>query len=119
MASVDVTLCLVEFAAHLVNLSLKIVKGPLLTFLHLDQHLLHLFELLEIIGLHLFELFLLCYHHRQWVLHAEDRLTLCPVGPSEPALCAVVPALVKLVVACCDDVFLGAVYLKLVVHLLS
>ena len=42
----------INLALDLVNLGLHITEGPLLRLLHLDHHLLDLFELLERISLH-------------------------------------------------------------------
>lgn len=56
-------LSFVELGSQFINLLLHIVEGPLLGLLHLNKHLLHLFKLLEVVGLHLFELLLLGDHH--------------------------------------------------------
>lgn len=54
----------------ILNLYLDIVEWPLLWFLHLDHHLLNLLELLEIVSLHLLDLFLLRdqHIHSKWLL---------------------------------------------------
>jgi hypothetical protein len=59
---------LVDDGAYVISLDfvdfvLDIVKTPLLTFLHLDHHLFNLLELIEIVLLHLVQLFLLVGHY--------------------------------------------------------
>lgn len=56
---------LIYFLINWFNLRLNIIERPLLRLLHLDHHLLDLFELLKTICLHLFELFLLRNKHVQ------------------------------------------------------
>jgi hypothetical protein len=59
----SVVLLLVRIGVHFfldfVDLPLNVVETPLLRFLHLNHHLLDLFELLETVRLHLLKLFLL------------------------------------------------------------
>lgn len=47
----------------IINLSLNIAEGPLLTLLHLNHHFLNLFKLLETIWLHFFKLLLFRNKH--------------------------------------------------------
>lgn len=48
-----------QMRRQLVDLLLQVLKGPLLALLHLDEHLLHLLELLEVVGLDFVKLCLL------------------------------------------------------------
>jgi len=56
----------------IINLRLHIIKRPLLWLLHLNHHSLDLFELLETVSLHLFELLLLWYE--QMKAHGRCRI---------------------------------------------
>ena len=57
------TVIVVNFLLDLVYLALNVTKTPLLWLLHLDHHLLNLFELLEAICLHFFKLLLFLDKH--------------------------------------------------------
>lgn len=57
----------IHFVLNLIYLTLNVVEAPLLRLLHLNHHLLNLFELLEAICLHFFKLFLLCNKHSQTI----------------------------------------------------
>ena len=61
----DGLLTLADALLHIIDLPLHVVEGPLLALLHLNKHLLHLLELLEVVCLHLFELLLLIHHDGQ------------------------------------------------------
>ena len=91
--------------------------------MHLDEHLLHLFELLEVVRLHLLQLLLFGHHHVVRVLHlAEVRSRLVEAIQSETRLGLRLPALVKLVHHRCswiDYLTLDVVSLLLVGHHLA
>ena len=56
---------LINFLLDLVDLGLNVAETPLLGLLHLNHHLLDLFELLKAVCLHLLELLLLLDEHIQ------------------------------------------------------
>lgn len=63
----------INLLLNLVYLRLNVVETPLLTLLHLDHHLLDLFELLETVGLHLLELLLFLDQHLEtFLVFAEE-----------------------------------------------
>lgn len=101
---------------QLVDLLLQVLEGPLLALLHLDQHLLHLLELLEVVGLDLVELGLLLRKDAHGVLsRCEERggggsLAQCWVG-SQAHLRLRLPAPVELV---SDDGWLHDLALQLI-----
>jgi hypothetical protein len=54
---------LIYFLLNFIDLALDVVETPLLRLLHLNHHLLNLFELLEAVSLHFLQLLLFCHQH--------------------------------------------------------
>jgi hypothetical protein len=85
---------------HLVDLLLEVLEGPLLTLLHLDQHLLHLVELLVVVSLQFLELrLLLCQHTHRLLPGSEISLARVTLSVKcQACLSLRLPALIELIV---------------------